>query len=118
VPLGEPTSTSFPTKTAGTYQSRTTSGPDQRTGPKLGRNESPVNEIASAYEVDMRLRKRHATKREMGRCLLVTRAWEPQARGPGHVHPVFLLQAPSDVSARVADHAELVSAANRATWPR
>ena len=37
---------------------------------------------------------RNACKREMGRCLpLATRAWEPQARGPGHVHPVFHVYA-------------------------
>ena len=41
---------------------------------------------------------RNACKREMGRCLpLATRAWEPQARGPGHVHPVFHLYSPADV---------------------
>lgn len=40
---------------------------------------------------------RNACKREMGRCLpLATRAWEPQARGPGHVHPVFHLYSPAD----------------------
>lgn len=45
---------------------------------------------------------RNACKREMGRCLpLATRAWEPQARGPGHVHPVFALNSPDDV--RVAE---------------
>ena len=34
----------------------------------------------------------------MGRCLpLSVRAWEPQKRGPGHVHPVFHLYSPSDV---------------------
>ena len=38
---------------------------------------------------------RNACKREMGRCLpLATRAWEPQARGPGHVHPVFHVYSP------------------------
>jgi len=42
---------------------------------------------------------RNACKREMGRCLpLATRAWEPQARGPGHVHPVFHLYSPADVA--------------------
>jgi hypothetical protein len=41
---------------------------------------------------------RNACKREMGRCLpLATRAWEPQARGPGHVHPVFHVYSPGDV---------------------
>ena len=41
---------------------------------------------------------RNACKREMGRCLpLATRAWEPQARGPGHVHPVFHVYSPEDV---------------------
>lgn len=41
---------------------------------------------------------RNACKREMGRCLpLATRAWEPQARGPGHVHPVFHVYTPADV---------------------
>jgi hypothetical protein len=41
---------------------------------------------------------RNACKREMGRCLpLATRAWEPQARGPGHVHPVFHVYSPADV---------------------
>ena len=48
-----------------------------------------------SYDVSKRWKRLHnaarnATKREMGRCLsLATRAWEPQARGPGHVHPVF-----------------------------
>lgn len=42
---------------------------------------------------------RNACKRETGRCLpLATRAWEPQARGPGHVHPVFHLYSPADVA--------------------
>jgi len=41
---------------------------------------------------------RLACKREMGRCLpLATRAWEPQRRGPGHVHPVFHVYSPGDV---------------------
>lgn len=41
---------------------------------------------------------RNACRREMGRCLpLATRAWEPQARGPGHVHPVFHVHSPDDV---------------------
>lgn len=41
---------------------------------------------------------RNACKRELGRCLpLAVRAWEPQARGPGHVHPVFHLHSPDDV---------------------
>ena len=45
---------------------------------------------------------RNACKREMGRCLpLAVRAWEPQKRGPGHVHPVFHLYSPDDV--RVAE---------------
>ena len=34
----------------------------------------------------------------MGRCLpLAMRAWEPQRRGPGHVHPVFHVYSPADV---------------------
>jgi hypothetical protein len=42
---------------------------------------------------------RNACKREVGRCLpLATRAWEPQARGPGHVHPVFHLYSPDDMA--------------------
>jgi hypothetical protein len=42
---------------------------------------------------------RNATRRELGRCLpLATRAWEPQARGPGHVHPVFHLYSPDDAN--------------------
>lgn len=41
---------------------------------------------------------RNAVKRRHGRCLqLATRAWEPQARGAAHVHPVFAIPAPSDV---------------------
>lgn len=41
---------------------------------------------------------RLACQREMGRCLpLATRAWEPQVRGPGHVHPVFHVYSPEDV---------------------
>jgi hypothetical protein len=58
---------------------------------------------AWSYDVSKRWKRLHnaarnATKREMGRCLpLATRAWEPQARGPGHVHPVFALHAPSDM---------------------
>jgi hypothetical protein len=41
---------------------------------------------------------RNACKREMGRCLpLAKRAWEPQARGPGHVHPVFHVYSAGDV---------------------
>jgi len=41
---------------------------------------------------------RNACKRDLGRCLpLAVRAWEPQKRGPGHVHPVFHLYAPADV---------------------
>jgi len=44
---------------------------------------------------------RNATKREGGRCLpLLTRVWEPQARGAAHVHPVFALATPDD--ARIA----------------
>ncbi|MDH4104095.1 MAG: hypothetical protein OEV29_12040 [Thermoleophilia bacterium] len=42
---------------------------------------------------------RNACKRELGRCLpLAVRAWEPQKRGPGHVHPVFHLYSPADVT--------------------
>ena len=41
---------------------------------------------------------RNACKREMGRCLpLAMSAWEPQKRGPGHVHPVFHVYSPADV---------------------
>jgi hypothetical protein len=41
---------------------------------------------------------RNATKREGGRCLpLLTRVWEPQARGAAHVHPVFALENFDDV---------------------
>jgi hypothetical protein len=41
---------------------------------------------------------RLACKREMGRCLPhATRAWEPQRRGPGHVHPVFHVYSPGDL---------------------
>jgi hypothetical protein len=41
---------------------------------------------------------RNATRREMGRCLpLACRAWEPQSRGPGHVHRVFALSQPGDL---------------------
>ncbi len=41
---------------------------------------------------------RNATRREMGRCLpLACRAWEPQSRGPGHVHLVFALHRPGDL---------------------
>lgn len=41
---------------------------------------------------------RNATRREMGRCLpLACRAWEPQSRGPGHVHLVFALAQPGDL---------------------
>ncbi len=41
---------------------------------------------------------RNACIREIGRCLpLATRAWEPQARGPGHVHPVFHVYSAGDV---------------------
>jgi hypothetical protein len=44
---------------------------------------------------------RNATKREGGRMLpLLTRVWEPQARGAAHVHPVFALATPDD--ARIA----------------
>jgi hypothetical protein len=44
---------------------------------------------------------RNATIREGGRCLpLLTRVWEPQARGAAHVHPVFALESPDD--ARIA----------------
>lgn len=40
---------------------------------------------------------RNACKRDVGRCLpLAVRAWEPQKRGPGHVHPVFHLYSPAD----------------------
>jgi hypothetical protein len=36
---------------------------------------------------------RNAVRRRHGRCLpLLMRAWEPQARGPAHVHPVFALR--------------------------
>ena len=41
---------------------------------------------------------RNATIRKGGRCLpLLTRVWEPQARGAAHVHPVFALANPDDV---------------------
>jgi hypothetical protein len=44
---------------------------------------------------------RNATKREAGRMLpLLTRVWEPQARGAAHVHPVFALANTDD--ARIA----------------
>jgi hypothetical protein len=68
--------------------------------------ECRVDEDALAhwsYDVSKRWKRLHnaarnATKRELGRCLpLATRAWEPQARGPGHVHPVFALHSPADV---------------------
>jgi hypothetical protein len=40
---------------------------------------------------------RNATRREAGRCLpLLTRVWEPQARGAAHVHVVFALKSPED----------------------
>jgi hypothetical protein len=41
---------------------------------------------------------RNSVKRRHGRCLpLVMRAWEPQARGAAHVHPVFAVPTPADV---------------------
>jgi hypothetical protein len=41
---------------------------------------------------------RNAVKRRHGRCLpLLLRVWEPQARGPAHVHPVVPLMQPSEV---------------------
>jgi hypothetical protein len=76
---------------------RTSTGND--TDAALIRTRSPTG----SYDVSKRWKRLHnaarnATKREVGRCLpLATHAWEPQARGPGHVHPVFALHSPDDV---------------------
>jgi hypothetical protein len=58
---------------------------------------------AWSYDISRRWKRLHnaarnATIREGGRCLpLLTRVWEPQARGAAHVHPVFALNSPNDV---------------------
>lgn len=57
---------------------------------------------------------RNAVKRRHGRCLpLLMRAWEPQARGPAHVHPVFDLRQPSDALLARAYFHELARLAPR-----
>jgi len=58
---------------------------------------------AWSYSISKRWKKLHnaarnATIRKGGRCLpILTRVWEPQARGAAHVHPVFALSSPDDV---------------------
>lgn len=57
---------------------------------------------------------RNGVKRKHGRCLpLLMRAWEPQARGAAHVHPVFAVPAPTDVLLASAYFAELARLAPR-----
>jgi hypothetical protein len=57
---------------------------------------------------------RNAVKRRHGRCLtLLTRAWEPQARGAAHVHPVLALRQPHDAVLAKAYFDELARLAPR-----
>ena len=57
---------------------------------------------------------RNAVKRRHGRCLpLVMRAWEPQARGAAHVHPVFAVPTPGDVRLATAYFEEVARLAPR-----
>jgi hypothetical protein len=57
---------------------------------------------------------RNAVKRKHGRCLpLLTRAWEPQARGAAHVHPVFAVPTPADVLLAAAYFEEVARLAPR-----
>jgi len=57
---------------------------------------------------------RNAVKRKHGRCLpLLTRAWEPQARGAAHVHPVFAVPTPKDVILAAAYFDEVARLAPR-----
>jgi hypothetical protein len=57
---------------------------------------------------------RNGVKRRHGRCLpLVMRAWEPQARGAAHVHPVFAVPTPADVVLATAYFEEVARLAPR-----
>jgi hypothetical protein len=57
---------------------------------------------------------RNAVKRRHGRCLpLLLRVWEPQARGPAHVHPVLPLMEPSEIVIARAYFEELARLAPR-----
>jgi hypothetical protein len=56
----------------------------------------------------------NAVKRRHGRCLkLLTRAWEPQARGAAPVHPVLALRQPHDAVLAKAYFDELARLAPR-----
>jgi hypothetical protein len=57
---------------------------------------------------------RNATRRGLSECLpLACRVWEPQSRGPGHVHLVFLLRRPGDLAIVKRYLAEVARLASR-----
>jgi hypothetical protein len=94
-------------------------GPHSHNPKRLGCRVDPDALAQWSHDVSKRWKRLHnaarnAVKRKHGRCLpLLMRAWEPQARGAAHVHPVFSVPTPTDVRLAAAYFEELARLAPR-----